>query len=72
VLGLDYEEISKIANADRIRKVYGDVPLELAGKKPGMYPIEQVWDLLTEEHQRDIVVMAQTFAKLDHETPKTA
>jgi transcriptional regulator with XRE-family HTH domain len=70
VLGLEYRELSKVANADRIHKVYGDVPLELAGKDPSMYPLEQVWRFLTEEHQRDIIVMAQTFAKLDRQVRK--
>jgi hypothetical protein len=72
VLGLDYKELSKVANGDRIHKKYGDVSLELAGKKLGMYPIEQVWDVLTEGHQGDIILMAQTFAKLDRQTRKTA
>lgn len=65
VVGLDRGEMSKLARADKMRKTYGTVPLELAGKKPGMELLERVWDDLTREQQHGITTMAQGWAKMN-------
>ncbi|HUJ21276.1 MAG TPA: hypothetical protein VLX58_07125, partial [Bryobacteraceae bacterium] len=62
-LGLDYKEAERIATADRIQKKYGGIPLELAGKKAGLEPIERVWETLTPDQQRDAISMILGWAK---------
>lgn len=64
-LKLNYKEAEKLLTADKIRKKYGTIPLELSGKKPGLEPIERVWDQLTPEHQKDAVVLITDWAKRD-------
>jgi transcriptional regulator with XRE-family HTH domain len=62
-LGLNYKEADKLANADRIRKKFGTIPLELAGKNPELEPIEKVWNKLTEQQKRDAISMIQGWAR---------
>jgi transcriptional regulator with XRE-family HTH domain len=62
-LGLNFKEAEKLATADRIQKKYGDVPLELAGKEPELEPLERVWSELSEEQKRNILSMAQAWAR---------
>lgn len=63
LLGLNYMDAERMVTADRIRKKYGAIPLELSGKKPSLEPIERVWDLLTAEQQQDATTMIQAWAK---------
>jgi len=63
VLKLPYQDMLELSQTDEIKKRYGSLPEMLAGKKPGMEPLERVWDSLTEEQQHDIVSMAQAWAK---------
>jgi transcriptional regulator with XRE-family HTH domain len=63
VLGLSYKEAERAATSDRITKKFGTIPLELSGKKPGLAPIERVWDNLTEDQQADVVTMVQGWSK---------
>lgn len=69
-LDLSVKDLEKAAVADRIRIKYGTIPLELSGKNPELEPIERAWLHLSEEHKKDIISMAQTYAKRDQE--KTA
>lgn len=62
-LKLPYRELQDLVSADAIQRKYGTLPLVMAGKKPGMEPLERVWDDLTEQQQQDILAMAQSWAK---------
>lgn len=62
-LKLPYKQVLDLANADKIKEKYGDLPAVMAGKKPGMEPLERIWDYLTEDQQKDLVLMAQEWAK---------
>ena len=63
-LKLDYKKAAELRKADQINRKWGDkLPSVLAGKKPGMEPLERVWDDLTGEQQQDLIVMAQGWAK---------
>jgi len=63
LVGADLSEAAKLATADRIRKKYGTVPIEIAGKKPSLEPMERVWDFLTKNQQQDLITMAQALAQ---------
>ena len=63
VLGVDFKEAEKIATADKIRRRYGKLPDEIANKKPGLEPIERVWDRLTPQQQEDSISLIQGWAK---------
>lgn len=74
-LKLPYKQVLDLANADKITEKYGELPAVMAGKKPGMEPLERVWDDLNEDQQRDLIVIAQGWAMrtrarraLEHET----
>lgn len=62
-LKMDFHESEKLATADKIRKKYGTIPLELSGKKPGMESIERAWDKLTPTQQIDATTMIVGWAK---------
>ena len=66
-LVLPFEEFKKLAKIDKFHREYGSVLPEIADKKPGMQPIEDVWDILTKEHQHDLVAMAQRWASQNRE-----
>jgi transcriptional regulator with XRE-family HTH domain len=55
VLELDFTEATKLVAADKIKHKYGDIPEELAGKKPGLIPVERVWDEITPEQQEEFI-----------------
>lgn len=65
ILEEDATELERIAVADRIRRKYGKIPMEIAGKNPELEPIERVWKLLSEEHKEDIIAMVQAYARRD-------
>lgn len=75
-LKLPYKQVLDLANADKITEKYGELPAVMAGKKPSMEPLERVWDDISEDQQKDIIAMAQGWAKrararrahLGHET----
>lgn len=62
-LKLPYKELLDVAKATEMQEKYGDLPVVLAGKKPGMEPIDRVWDQLTEDQQEGMVVLAQAWAQ---------
>ena len=63
ILGVALHEAELAATADRVQKRYGALPLELAGKKPGMDTLERLWDRLTTEQQASVTIMAQSLVK---------
>ena len=63
VLGLNKDELSKIAKADKIRQKFGTVPLELSGKKPSLEPVERIWDELSEQQQQAVINMTHGWAR---------
>jgi transcriptional regulator with XRE-family HTH domain len=63
LLGMPYKEAERVATEDKIRIKYGTVPMEMAGKKPSLEPIERVWDLLSPEQQQDATTMIQGWAR---------
>jgi transcriptional regulator with XRE-family HTH domain len=62
-LNLDPHEMEMLSTASRIRKKYGKIPMELAGKNPELEPIELAWDHLTAEQKKDATSMIQGWAK---------
>lgn len=62
-LGLDFQAADRLRNTDRIQAKFGDLPMELAGKQPGMDPLERVWPGLKEEQKSDLIRMAQAWYK---------
>jgi transcriptional regulator with XRE-family HTH domain len=71
VLGLNIKELEKLAVADKIRRKYGKIPLELSGKNPELEPIERAWEKLSESHKQDIIAMVQTYARRDAQASKS-
>lgn len=63
ILKLPYKQMQDIADEAKIREKYGDLLVRLAGKEPSMEPLERVWGSLTESQQKDIIAMAQSWAK---------
>lgn len=63
LLGLPYDSMMTLKARDKISRDYGDIADILAGKKPGMEPIDRVWDRLTEDQQASLVDMAKSMAK---------
>lgn len=62
ILGLNKEEMSHTLKVDQMGKTFGTLPLEMAGKKPSMEPLERVWDDLNKQQQAGILKMAQGWA----------
>jgi hypothetical protein len=62
-LGLNFEEMKKLAMEDSLRRKYGDVPIEMAGKNPEMDPIERAWPHLTKKQKATVVTMVKDWAK---------
>jgi transcriptional regulator with XRE-family HTH domain len=63
ILDLNEQDMEKLVTVDKIRKRYGSIPAEIAGKKPGLEPIERVWDRLTPDQQGDAVAMIVGWAR---------
>jgi len=57
-LGIDFAKADRLATADRMNKKYGEVPAEISEKKPGLEPLERVWDDLLPAQQQDLIAMA--------------
>jgi transcriptional regulator with XRE-family HTH domain len=64
-LGLDYKELHQAWIGDDIHRRFGDIPTEISGKKPGMVKMEQYWDDLSPDHQKDITDMVIKWARQD-------
>lgn len=62
-LHLDKREMERLLTADRIRKKYGKIPLELSGKNPDLEPVERVWHKLTKQQQKDFIFQMEAVAK---------
>ena len=62
-LGIPYKEAERAATADRIKKRFGDIPLELSGKNPELEPIAHAWNHLSEDQKKDATSMIVTWAK---------
>jgi len=69
-LKMNRGELERIATADRIRRKFGTIPMELAGKNPELEPLERVWNHLSQEHKADLISQAQAWAKRDRERSK--
>lgn len=63
ILGISFREAERVATADKVRKKYGASYLEVQGKKPSLEPLERIWEALTNDQQKDIIVMAQGWVK---------
>jgi transcriptional regulator with XRE-family HTH domain len=57
-LGIDFAKADRLATADRMNKKFGEVPAEISQKKPGMEPLERVWDDLLPGQQQDLIAMS--------------
>ncbi len=62
-LGLPLREAERLAMVDKIWGKYGKLLTEYLGKKPGLEPLERVWDQLSEEQKQGVIGMAQGWAK---------
>jgi transcriptional regulator with XRE-family HTH domain len=61
-LHLSFDDLNRLATADKIRMKFGTVPLELAGKNPELEPIERVWTHLTPDQKRDATTLVTSWA----------
>ena len=69
-LKINKAELERVVTADRIRRKFGTIPLEIAGKNPELEPLERVWNYLSQDHKADLVAQAEAWAKRDRETAK--
>ena len=67
-LEIDFQKLYRLSQQDSITKKYGDVPLEMAHKKPSLEPLDRVWDDLTKQQQDGIISMAQGWARQNRMT----
>jgi hypothetical protein len=61
-LDLSYEQMQKKVTIDKIRKKYGTVPLELAGKDPKFEKFEHILQLLDNSQLEDLYLLARAMA----------
>jgi transcriptional regulator with XRE-family HTH domain len=64
-LKIKKEELERVLTADRIRKKFGTIPLEIAGKNPELEPLERVWKYLSQDHKADLIAQAKAWAIRD-------
>lgn len=69
-LKINKDELERVVTADRIRRKFGTIPLEIAGKNPELEPLERVWIHLSQDHKADLIAQAEAWAKRDRETAK--
>jgi transcriptional regulator with XRE-family HTH domain len=69
-LGLQAEEMERLAKVGRLNKKFGSLPIELSGKDSTLQPIEQIWNDLTAEHKEDLIAMARKWAERDRASSK--
>lgn len=69
-LKIKKEELERLLTADRIRRKFGTIPLEIAGKNPELEPLERVWNHLSQDHKADLIAQAEVWAKRDREMGK--
>jgi hypothetical protein len=53
-----------------IRVKFGTIPLELAGNNRELEPLERIWNLLSQDHNADLIAQAQAWANRDRQTAK--
>lgn len=58
----DFEEAWKLVQRTELKKNYGDVLLEMAGKNPELDSIDQVWHMLTKSQKKDATAMVVSWA----------
>lgn len=58
-LGLDVEEMNKLASADKIEKKYGNIMYELSGKTPRFTEFERLLPHLTKEQYELLLGQAE-------------
>ena len=61
VLGLDFDEVLKSLVSDKIRRDFGCIPKELAGRNPAVEPFHQSWRLLTQNQQQALLTTLKIF-----------
>ena len=63
VLGINYKDAEKLATADKMLRRYGVTSAEVAGRKPGLEPIERLWDSITESQRQDVIALVQSMSR---------
>lgn len=63
LLSMEYSELEQLATAERIRKKYGAIQVDIIPKNATLDPVEKVWNKLTEKQQKDALSMMQGWAK---------
>lgn len=63
VLGLDLDEITNVATADKIQHKYGKMPAILAKKNPELDAIEKEWPYLDQWMKDALNTMARNFGR---------
>ena len=66
-LGLDVEEMNKLASADKIERKYGNLMYELSGKTPRFTKFERLLPFLTEEQYEIILGQAEGWDRRNRE-----
>jgi transcriptional regulator with XRE-family HTH domain len=61
MLDLNFEQMNKLAIADRIEKRYGTIPTELAGKNPRFTKVERLLPNLTEDQFQILLAQLEGF-----------
>ncbi|MGH9403531.1 MAG: helix-turn-helix domain-containing protein [Terriglobia bacterium] len=65
---LDLQKIERLVLSEKIRRKYGDVKLEMTERKASLTPIEDVWDFLSPDQQKDLIYMAKGLVKRNRES----
>lgn len=63
LLGLNYEDVETLAMAERIRKKYGAIQVDILPRNAAFEPVEKVWNKLNDKQRRDALTMMQGWAK---------
>ena len=61
MLDLDFNQMNKLAVADRIKRRYGTIPTEMAGKNPRFTQLERLLPGLTDEQFNLLLNSAEGF-----------
>lgn len=59
ILKLDFAKMENMVIADKFRRKFGDTSVDLMGHRPSLAPLEEIWDHLTEDQQKDLIAMAK-------------
>lgn len=63
LLGLNYEDVETLAMAERIRKKYGAIQVDILPRNAAFEPVEKVWNKLNDKQRKDALTMMQGWAK---------